>query len=313
MKNAIDGFDLKLKLATQKRKKGFESEGTSIKNLSEESLIENLRVTKDYYYRLRRGSRPLNQGIFDKVCAFTNVESALWELDVVAFGHKLGFTRREISQITGLVLPGIDFASRNKDNSQIKNIHKLIQGYWEVYYHSVSRTDQLEINRDLCIIKDINDDGYIECRLSDTLYNYSGWCFAFPNHLYFTLEKEEIRNELVFYCTNIPHVFPAELLGIIQCISGSGTGDIFPHPSAAKVAFRFIGRTIDEAINETKETYGETLKSSVIQGENPENILREVVPAKIDPNNSITEKEKQIFLQIHNLIEAQQLPFSLIG
>jgi len=220
-----------------------------------------------------------------------------WYKGLEAFGESLGFSRKQIAAVAGEPLPGIDFLSRLKDKGIVNDIFNSISGYWESYYYSVSRIDKKLISRDILIVKKINDDDYIECEIIDGYFTYVGWCFPIKSHLYFILEKVPLFNEIIVYATNHPDRKPPRLYGVILCLSG-GLDETASHPSAAKVAFRYIGKEHD-----VREKY------NIDSSENLEEYLKDNIAKHIDPDMEEDGDLKRLYKDIENNIP--DIPFAL--
>jgi transcriptional regulator with XRE-family HTH domain len=263
-------------------------------------LSEELGVEPDYLSRIKSGTRPLTEENFLTLCRLYNLEQRVWLLDIETFGKRLGFSRKQVSLIAKKPLPGIDFASRIRDERIINDTFDLIGGYWESYYYSVSTTDKRRICRDLLIIRRVNEDAYIECELKDVAFSYSGWCFPIKNHFYIVLEKDRLFNEIIVYATNLPDRQPPKLYGIMLCISG-GVDDTHAFPSAAKVVCKYIAKDKEEV----RAIY--KLADSV----NVESFLREKVARYLDPEDEEDSEIKKIAADIANNIDDDMVPFAL--
>ena len=167
------------------------SDRTRIQSL--EQLRQHLKIGKDMLSRIKAGTRKLTEDNFLKLCEAFDTKQKFWFLPIHEFGRQLGFTRQQIALIANSHLPGIDFNSRIR-GERAEAIASVIKGYWESYYYSVSRIDKPIISKDLLIIRDVNEDGYIECEIDDSHFRYSGWCFPIQSHLYFILEKTDLYN-----------------------------------------------------------------------------------------------------------------------
>jgi|SRR6185295_1335675 len=263
-------------------------------------LSNELDISPDYLSRLKSGTRILTEELFGRLCEVFTIKQKEWFDDVDLFGKRLGFSRKQISIITRNPLPGIDFASRIRDKKLISDIFDVICGYWESYYFSVSKIDKKVVSRDLCIVRSVSDDEYIECEVIDGAFIYKGWCFPIKGHLYFILEKEKLYNEIIVYVTNLPDRQPPKLYGIILCISG-GVDETITFPSAAKVAFRYIGKDTDSV----RKQLG--IDSSL----DVEEYLKQTIPRYIDPDTEDDDELKRLFTEIANEIPADKIPFAL--
>ena len=301
----IHDFGLKLELVLRSGKTTFKKHSDILKKMS--------GVSPDYFSRLKKGQRSLSENVFIKIVELTGdtgLKDRDWYQDITMFGKKLGFTSVEIRKITGEKITGVDFLSRNRDKNNLTNIHKVIAGYWESFYYSVSTFDVQKISVDLLIIGDLNDDGFMHCKVIDGTSTYVGHCFPTQsNHLYFILEKQEIHDEIIVYMMNRPERAVEPILnGVILCASG-GVQDMVPMPCAARVAFRYLGNseTTEESLRIDIPTF---LKE---QNETIEDALARLIPGYLVAN-TITEKHPRYFAVkkiIDNEIKHDQIPYAL--
>ena len=243
----------------------------------------------DYFTRIKNGTRPLSESVFLKLSSVFGIEQRRWFDDIDAFGEYLGYSRFEISSITGFVLPGIDFHSRIKDRDTVGKIYGVIQGYWECFYYSVSKLDQVLISRDLVQIERLGQDMYMSCTVHDRFFSYKGVCFPIKNHLCFALEKDRHFNEIIFYLTNLPDRDPPKLNGIILCLSG-GVDEFSTYPAASYVAFRYIGsdrETIAKHYPSLREGDSDLLAD-----------LREIIPGYVEPSDSSYSRSQHTMSQM---------------
>ncbi len=271
---------------------------TGTKNIRTASQLSKLlEIGPDILSRLRNGTRTVPQRVFSKLCNIYEIEESVWFLDLEAFGRHLGIAAQKVSILTGARMPGIDFSSRIKDIRMIGDIHKTIKGYWYSYYYSVSRLGEKFVSRDLCIIKDINEDGFINCEIIDGYFSYVGVCFPIKGMLYFILEKDELYNEIIIYATNLPDRKPPKLNGVILCLSG-GVDEMSAYPSASKVAFRYIGR--HEDIPKLFNVDGEI-----------EAYMKKNMPAYLRPDEDREPENLEVYNAIDNRISEDTVPFAL--
>jgi transcriptional regulator with XRE-family HTH domain len=270
------------------------SDKTEIKTNNQ--LCQKMNVGHDYLSRLKNGTRTLTEENFLKLCTIFKLLQKVWYEELESFGDRLGFSRKQIAIITQRPLPGIDFSTRIKDTRLILDTFKVIEGYWESFYYSVSSVDDVRISRDLCVMKSVNEDGFIECDIVDPQFTYTGWCFLSKSNLYFAVEKESLKNEIAFYITNMPDRWPPRLSGIISCIS-SGQNTIHSYPSAAKIVFRYLGKNIQELRRKYK----------VDPSEDIDKYLRKNIPSLIDPE----KKPDDLFKDIENTLLKSQRPLAL--
>jgi hypothetical protein len=114
---------------------------------------------------------------------------------------------------------------------------------------------------------------------------------------------------MIFYCTNKPDRHPPKLFGIIQCVSG-GVEETVPYPSAAKVVFRYLGRTVSEIRSNAASDIRATLESSNAE-EDLAGLLKKAVPRYVYPEEE-TEKEILRILEIiDNQMPVASLPNAL--
>jgi hypothetical protein len=197
---------------------------------------------------------------------------------------------------------GLDFRSRIRDTAALRDLFELIEGYWYSYYFSVSRTDTVQVSKDLFTVISLTEAGLIECRIEDGAFTYLGWGFPIQgNHMYFILEKDKLLNEVIVYVTNRPDRQPPKLYGIIMCLSGGIEDDeMHQYPCAAKVAFRYLGK--EDAVRETYK-----LKPNI-----DVHAFLKAKASYVDPRGKdLDDEERQIFKVISNVIPAGQVPSAL--
>ncbi len=263
-------------------------------------ISKHLKINPDYLSRMKNGTRPLNDHNFIELCHLFKLKQSQWFDDLETFGKYLGFSRKLIATIAKKPLPGIEFVSRSRDKKNVSELFKVIEGYWESYYYSVSKLDKQLISRDLFIVQKISEDDYIECQVIDTTFHYSGWCFAVKGHLYMALEKDDLLNEVIVYVFNQPDRYPPMLYGVILCLSG-GVDDTHSFPSAAKVIFRYIGKDQDEIRR----------KYDIDDSLDVDAFLKSSIPSYIDPGEKNDPDIEQIIEDISNTIDPNAIPFAL--
>lgn len=267
---------------------------------TEQQLIHGLGIGKDFWSRIKSGTRVLAEERFVDLCDILKIEQKEWYHPLLDFGRERGLSRHEISLITNTPLPGFDFSSRLKDDEQVQNLFRLMEGYWESFYYSVSKTDKIVVSRDLFIVRRVNEDTFIECEVEDSIFRYKGWCFPIKNHLYLVLEKENLYNEIIVYATNLPDREPPRLFGIILCLSG-GVDEMHSFPCAAKVAFRYIGRS-----DTIRQKYGLPRNIDI------EDWLVRNIPGYVDPNSAdLDDDTKRIIESISNVLVPGVVPSAL--
>lgn len=257
-----------------------------------------LGIEDDYFTRIKNGTRPLSESIFIKLCNVFGIEQRRWFDSLAAFGEYLGYSRFEIISITGSTLPGFDFHSRIKDRDTVDKIFEVIGGFWESYYYSVSRLDEVLISKDLVHIERVSPDMCMNCSVHDGHFSYKGLCFPIKNHLCFLLEKEKLFNEVIFYLTNLPDRDPPKLNGVILCLSG-GVDEFASYPAASYVAFRYLGSS-HESVSKHYPSIdggGDLLRE-----------LKMLVPGYVSPSNPAYA---EIARTIDNSINKKSRPFAL--
>ncbi|NJN61719.1 MAG: helix-turn-helix domain-containing protein [Coleofasciculaceae cyanobacterium RL_1_1] len=272
---------------------------TGVKGIKTASaLCKRLDISPDYLSRMKKGTRTVPDEMFSKLCSIYEVSENCWFDSLETFGKSLGLSSIQISSITGDTAFGIDFNSRITDKRIISDIHKVISGYWYSYYYSVSRIGELFVSKDLCIIKDINSSGFIECEIIDSSFRYFGVCFPIKGMLYFILEKDELFNEIIVYTTNLPDRIPPKLNGVILCLSG-GVDELSASPSASKVAFRYIGKS-----EEIHNLFN-------IGTLSPDEYMRKNIPAYLSPKTDIEPEMLEVYKAIDNQIAKDSIPYAL--
>ncbi len=261
-------------------------------------LSKRLDIGPDILSRMKKGTRTVPQHVFSKLCQIYDIDDSTWFSDLNSFGRDLGLTPQKVSIITGARIPGIDFSSRITDKRMIGDIYEVIKGYWYSYYYSVSRLGDKLVSKDLCIIKNINDDGFIECEIIDNYFKYVGVCFPIKGMLYFILEKDDLFNEIIVYATNLPDRTPPKLNGVVLCLSG-GVDEMSAFPCASKVVFRYIGK--DEEIQNLFDIGDETA----------DDYMRKNIPAYLDPEIDTEPENLDVYREIDNHIPRDTVPFAL--
>jgi transcriptional regulator with XRE-family HTH domain len=274
------------------------SDISEVKTLEE--MLRRVGLKKDTWSRIRGGTRILTDDRFVSICECFGVPQQLFFSPLLEFGARLGFSRRQVAEITLTPIPGIDFMSRIRDSERVRALFAILEGFWESYYYSVSREDRILVSRDVLWVKRVNEDDFIEVELDDTHFRYDGWCIPISGQLYFVMEKVKLLNEIIVYATNYPDRTPPLLFGVILCTSG-GVKNRAAYPSAAKVAFRFIG---------TKESLAERYNLR------DERATFEKVTSEyaryIDPSDkSLDVDTRSLIAEISNGIPSDAVPFAL--
>lgn len=276
-------------------------------------------VSPDYLSRLVNGTRSLTENVFVQIVElFDDVElgngmtlsAADWHEPVDTFGKRLGLSTSVLSEIGGVATQGVDFLSRNKDPYNLRSVHKLIGGYWESFYYSVSTFGKQRISHDLLVIDAPDPQGLMPCRVLDGSFTYEGNCFPIHNaFLYLMLEKAHVQDEIIVYLVNRPErERDVELDGIIMCTSG-GVHDKVAVPCAARVALRHLGATREDMVKRYP-------KMKDVPPENFEKELRQQVagesgyldPDAIKPSDTRLQAVKAL---IDNTIRSRQVPFAM--
>lgn len=276
-------------------------------------------VSSDYLSRLVNGTRSLTENVFVRIVELfddvelgngTKLSAADWHEPVDTFGKRLGLSTSVLSEIGGIATHGIDFLSRNKDPYNLRSVHKLIGGYWESFYYSVSTFGKQRISHDLVVIDAPDPQGLMPCRVLDGSFTYEGSCFPIHNaFLYLMLEKAHVQDEIIVYLVNRPErERDVELDGIILCTSG-GVHDKVAVPCAARVALRHLGATREDMIRRYP-------RMKDVSPENFEKELRQQVagesgylePDTIKPSDA---RLQAVMALIDNTIRSRQVPFAM--
>jgi len=293
----IDDFGAKVELVLRSDKAAIKTRAELLKKLP--------NIQPDYFTRIVKGQRPLSERIFLDICNALGFDQKEWYSDLETFGIRLGFSRHQIAQITGVLSPGLDFHARNRD--QLHSLFDQMEGFWESYYYSVSNTERKAVSRDLLIVSGVTNDLFIECQIVDGISTYVGHCFPTKGgHLCFILEKLQPTNEIIMYLTNYPERHPPMLNGIILCLSG-GVGQSFrTYPAASKVAFRYLGGEVETI----RKIYRRTPKTS--DRAELEKFLRKAVPDYIFPDElGKDDRQWEAIGVIDNKILPDTIPFAL--
>lgn len=280
----------KLKLLLVKLRK-TDKELTDVK--LREKVDESLRESN--WTKIKSGTRYLTDQQFKTLSKLSEVSRRDWqELDFLKFGRKLGLRKNEIGDATNIFFEGIDFLSRQREDSSVSDLFDLIKGYWGIYYYCVGKKEK-SVARDLCIIRRVNGAKFIRCELYPLpQISFLGWAFQTRgNHLYFIFEKQKFGNEIIVCLMNRPMVGPmegepAELYGISLCLSG-GYGNGQSLPSATKIVCKKIF-SLDEVTEEQERR------------------LKNDFPVYLNPR----KVDKEILAQISNEIKHDDLPFALM-
>lgn len=199
----------------------------------------------DYARRLLRGSRPLRESHRDRIRSLLGLPTLDFDMFVRDLPAMLGLSRARAEELLNPTAGVFDFASRMADTRSARQLFELIGGYWEVVFWSFSRRDQQAVSRELLVVDRVDTNNLLRCRLTDVNFTYSGVIFPVLQHLYMFLEKERLYDEVCVYLTNRPDRAPPVLRGITLGLSG-GVDELHAFPAASKVAFRFLGGTIEE-------------------------------------------------------------------
>lgn len=285
----VDDLDAKISLLLLRKDSPVKTNG---------DLQSKLPFSKDYLSRIRSGGRTPTEDNLHNLSTVLGVDREVWYDDLERFGAKFGFGRRMVALTSGRPLPGIDFAARIKDKQLVQDIGHSLVGYWESFYFSVS-VERRIISCDLLIVRGMDEDAFFPCSVVDGHFEYSGIAFPITGKLYFILEKDMPRNEIIFYAMNLPDRIPPVLFGIISCLSG-GVDATHAFPSAAKVVFRPLGDA--QAV---RQRYG------LAKDADHEQFLRETVPRYIDPEQVQDSDTLEIIKDIDNTLSAEARPLAL--
>ncbi len=271
----------------------------------EAAFLVAINTELDYVRRLMAGTRPLSDLHRRAIAGLLGLEID-FGLSARELASELGLSRVETARALGAAAPGLDLTSRTADRLQMHRLQSLVAGYWECVYWSVSETREPAVSRDLCVMGELDVDNYVQCRIFDGRFQYSGVVFPVVQHLYFVLEKERIFNEVIFYITNCPDRTPPSLRGVIGCLSGGGN-DSRSYPCASKVAFRYLGRTAQEV----REVYPEAPEGEAAL----DDFLRRAVPRYLSraevQGGGLGEAARREIAAIDNAIGPDAVPFAL--
>lgn len=301
----VKDFGKKLTLLLRSGKSDFERVADLSKQLD--------GISKDYLSRFIAGTRPLTENAFTQIARLTSgagVSIADWHEPLETFGRRLGLSASVVSEIGGVASRGIDFRSRNKDEYNLRSVYRLIGGYWESFYYSVSTFGKQRISHDLVVIDEPDAQGLMPCRVLDGSFTYEGYCFPIHNaFLYLMLEKAHVQDEIIVYLVNRPErEKDVELDGIILCTSG-GVHDKVAVPCAARVAFRYLGATREDMIRRFPALRG-------VAPDTFERELRREVSGETGYLEPVSIKASDTRLQticalIDNTIRSRQVPFAM--
>lgn len=290
-----------VRLAMEARRGGFADYGSF-----ELALQKALGCELDYVRRLMNGTRQLRESHRRTIGELLGLKQIDFNISLREFAVQMGLSRQKATSLLVKGHGGIDFASRTVDRHAVQQLFELIRGYWETYQWSVSKLGEQAVSRELCIIEELDENCFIQCRLIDVNFSYAGIVFPMLQHVYFMMEKERLFDEISFYITNRPDRTPPVLRGIALCLSG-GVDEIHSYPSAGKVSFRYLGRDADGV----RQFYRDAPKSrDALEKHLARLVARYITRHEIDE----LAKDDPIRLQIariNNEIPPTAVPFAL--
>jgi hypothetical protein len=229
------------------------------------ALLHETGVSHDTWYKWKAGKgEPSDEHFTRLVRTFhriLQVEPEAWNGELRAFESAIGRTVPD--QTTGALPPAtVQFRSRDPQPTLLL---EQLSGYWAAFYCSTSRTDEVVVSRDLVEVAAKHRAGYIACRVTDSYFQYEGFCFSYGGSLVqWTLEKRELYNEVLTYMTTRPDRTPPVLYGVMICTSG-GVDTSVQLPSCARVVFVKLGsnRDLQERWQQGDEVTRRILQQSV--------------------------------------------------
>jgi hypothetical protein len=260
----------------------------------------------DYARRLLGGTRQLREVHRKTICELLGLGEIDFNLAPREFAVQLGLSRRDATSLLVKGRGGIDFASRVADRRSVQQLFELIQGYWETYQWSVSKLTQQAISRELCVVDEIDDDNFIQCRLIDVNFTYSGVIFPMLQHLYFFMEKDRLFDEVAVNITNRPDRTPPVLRGIALCLSG-GVDEMHSYPSAGKISFRYLGRNSGDVRQRHPDA---PAVQDELEGHLTKTVPRYILRSEIDNLPAEDPIHSQV-RRIGNAIHPDAIPFAM--
>jgi hypothetical protein len=122
------------------------------------------------------------------------------------------------------------------------------------------------------------------------------------------LEELTFKNEMMVCCTNIPDRHGATLYGMLLCVSAGIEEDTASYPASAKVAFRYLGRTIEEITQNCTADVRKQLEPKMGLEEN----LKKLIPKYLYPEDwNQDETISRLVKNIRNEITSDQIPLAL--
>lgn len=260
-------------------------------------LAKKSEISPDYISRFRSGQRRISSNNLKKLSkAYPEISESLWCESLSVFAQELGLSEA-VAKPAFPAMMGIDFESRIKDRNILERRFEIMKGYWEVFRHSISITTHGYIIYQILEIKQLNENGYMECSIYGDRFNYSGYCFLVAGVTYFIMEEFNLFNEMTFIITNSPdRAINPILNGILLCLTG-GSYELVAIPSAAKVLLQH--RFSLETVKEKYELNGNNMS------------IHEIINKVQNIINSDTTRLNKILPLIDNHIPQDAVPYVL--
>lgn len=234
---------------------------TAIKLAQKSQMLENEKsgLDKSEISRFKtRGDNRININKFKGLCSiYPQISEELWHQPFETFAQEIGLSSFQKPALAMLPtnqpqipLMGIDFKSRIKDREFLERRFEIMKGHWEGFRYSISKRDIQYVIYSVLEVNKLNENGYIECILHTSQFNYKGFCFFIAGTTYFILEEYNLLNEITFIVTNsVERALNPVLNGILLCLTG-GAYELVAIPSAAKTLLRHTG-----SLDKIKEKY----------------------------------------------------------
>ena len=199
---------------------------------------------------------------------------------------------------------------RVHDKAAIRQRLEEMKGYWEMYHYAMSRSDASLLSRSLLIVRRLRNDRLVGCQITDRSagveYNeFEGYFFQTVTDRLCLIFEEKDRSENLFCFTRLKGRHSREIYGIILGLSHQARD-----PSAAKVAFRYLGREQKEVI----EHCSIDIAAEIALGKGLEDVLISRVGGYVDPSKLDARQEKTLrplIDRINNEILSEQIPLVL--
>lgn len=223
------------------------------------TLAEKSGLNESEVSRFRtRGDNRINTNKFKGLCnIYPQIPEQLWHQPFEIFAQEMGLSSFQKPALAmpptnqpQIPLMGIDFKSRIKDREFLERRFEIMKGYWEIFSYSTSIREKSCVSYNILEIKELNQNGYIECLAPYGDFNYYGYCFFVSNTTYFILEEINLLNEIIFFATNSPDRTINPILNGIKIALTGGSSELVAIPSATKISLRHI-----ESLNFIKEKY----------------------------------------------------------